>query len=348
MTATMLQATLVKAGEIRVERVPVPTPGPGEVLIKVQRIGVCGSDATIFRGRHPYVKFPVIMGHEFAGEVAALGEGVHGPALGTRVTVIPHLVCGRCPACAREQYNFCESLRCTGAEADGAHREYIAMPARMVLPIPDQMSLDDAALVEPACVAYHAARRGAIKPGDQVLIVGAGPIGVYCLQSCRALGAARVVVADLDPGRLALARSLGADAVIEIGKENLEDGLRRTVGDPKEIDLFFDCVGEQGRVLDGIVGLARRGTRVVVVGVLQNGCQIAHLPDFVQHELTLLGTTMYVPQDYREMIALMGRGLVRSTGMISHRFPLSRIKEVFDLVDQRREPFFKIMLEVDA
>ncbi|MDR3643902.1 MAG: alcohol dehydrogenase catalytic domain-containing protein [Clostridia bacterium] len=347
MAEKMLRVTLVKPREFAIDHTDIPKPAPDEILIRVLRCGVCGSDPTIYFGRHPYVTFPVVMGHEFSGTVAELGEGVTGPAVGTRVTVIPHLVCGECRACKTETYNFCEKLRCTGAEADGAHVEYISMPSKMVLPIPDTMSMEDAAMVEPACVAYHGARRGDLTTSDQVLIIGAGPIGAFCMQSCKALGAKKVIVADMDPWRLELVSSLGADGVIDVSKESLEDGLTRLVGGPKEIDVFYDCVGEKGRVLDQILQLARRGTRVVVIGVLQNGYDLPHLPDFVQHELKLSGTTMYVPRDYRELIDLMGRGVIRTKGMITHHFKLEQIREVFDLIEQKKEPYFKIMLIVN-
>jgi L-iditol 2-dehydrogenase len=347
MSDKMLQVILTQPRVLKVEYVDVPQPGAGEILIKVMRVGICGSDSTIYFGRHPYVKFPVVMGHEFSGKVEALGAGVAGPAPGTRVTVIPHLVCGHCRACRNEIYNFCEDLRCTGAEADGAFTLYKVMPKEMVLPIPETMTLDDAAMVEPACVAYHGARKGEITSQDRVLIIGAGPIGIFCLQSCKTLGAKQVVIADLDPWRLELAGKLGADGVINVLNEGLENGLARLVGGHKEIDVFYDCVGEKGKVLDQILQLARRGSRVVIIGVLQSGYDIPHLPDFVQHELRLSGTTMYIPRDYREMIKLMGEGKVRTDGMITHYYKLSDLLDVFKMIENHRERYFKIMLKVN-
>lgn len=342
---TMLRAVLTEPEKIVMETVSVPEPGAGQILVKVERIGVCGSDPTIFFGRHPYVKYPVVMGHEFSGTVAKLGERVEAPAIGTRVTVIPHLVCGKCEACLTETYNFCESLRCVGAEADGAHCEYIAMPHEMVLPIPDIMSMDDATMVEPASVAYHGAKRGDIIPGDFALVIGAGPIGNFCMQSCRALGA-KTYIADLDAGRLKLAESLGADGTIDVSKETLEDGLTRLCGGREKVTVFYDCVGERGRVFNDILRLAKRGSRIVIVGVLQNGYDIPLLPDFVQHELRISGTTMYTPRDYRDVIAFMGNGVIRTTGMISHYFPFTDVIAVFDMIKQRKEKYFKIMLRV--
>ncbi len=347
MSGKMMRVVLEKPKTLIMDEVPTPVPGKGEVLIKVLRCGVCGSDSTIYYGRHPYVTFPVVMGHEFAGVIEAVGAGVTGLKVGARVTIIPHLVCGKCGPCKTETYNFCEHLKCTGAEADGGHVQYKIMDARMVLPIPDTMTMEDAAMVEPACVGYHGAKRGDIKPGDNVLIIGAGPIGIFTMQSCKVLGAQNVYIADMDAWRLDLASKLGADGVINVANESLPEGLARLAGGHKEIDLFFDCVGEKGKVFDLILQLARRGSRIVVIGVLQNEYVIPHLPDFVQHELRISGTTMYVPQDYREMIQLMGEGKIRTEGMITHYFQLEDIKNVFAMIEKKEERFFKIMLKVN-
>ena len=322
-------------------------PGPGQILVKVMRCGVCGSDITIFHGRHPYVSYPIVMGHEFAGLVEELGEGVSGPAVGTRVTVIPHLVCGQCKPCRTETYNFCEQLRCTGAEADGAHVQYICMQVQMVLPIPDTMSMDVAAMVEPASVAYHGAKRGEITSEDVVLVIGAGPIGIFTMQSVKALGAQCVYIADIDGWRLDLAMHLGADGAINVSQENLETGLVRLTGNAKSVDVFFDCVGEKGVVFDEVLQIARRGSRVVLIGVLQNEYHIPHLPDFIQHELRLSGTTMYTPRDYREVIHLFDTCQIRTDGMITHYFKLSDAVQVFDMINQNKEKYFKIMFTVN-
>ncbi len=348
MEGKMLQVTLEAPGKLKKQMVDIPKPGKDEILVKVKRIGLCGSDPTIFHGLHPYVKYPVVMGHEFSGTVALLGDGVTGPAVGTRVTVIPHLVCGHCKACQNEIYNFCEELRCTGAEADGAHCEYKVMPKEMVLPIPDSMSMDDAALVEPACVGYHAAKRGEVKKNDVALIVGAGPIGNFCMQSVKALGAKKVIIADMDEYRLKLAEATGADGVINVKNETLEEGLIRLAGGPKEVSVFYDCVGGKGQVFNDILLLAARGSRVVIVGVLQNEYNVPNLPDFVQHELRLSGTTMYTPQDYRDMIKLMSEGTITTNGLISHYFRLDEIESVFEnLVEKHTEPYFKVVFMVD-
>lgn len=343
----MIRITLVKPGELVIDQTDIPNPGKDEILLKVERCGVCGSDPTIYRGLHPYAKKQLIMGHEFSGTIEELGEGVKHLKKGMRVTAIPHVVCGKCKPCMTKIYNFCEELKCMGAEADGAHVNFVNVDAKMVLPIPDTMTMDDAAMVEPACVAYHGAKRGEIKTGDIALVVGAGPIGIFALQSCKVLGAKKVIIADLDEWRLNLAKELGADGIINVGKETLEQGLTRLFGNTKDVDVFYDCVGEKGKVFDEILKIARRGTRIVIIGVLQNEYIIPHLPDFVQHELRISGTTMYIPQDYKEVIDLIGKGKISTKGMITHYFKIPEIKEAFKMIDSRKEPFFKIMLTYD-
>ena len=216
----------------------------------------------------------------------------------------------------------------------------------MALPIPARMSLEQAALIEPACVSYHGARRGEITPRDTVLMIGAGPIGNFAMQSCKALGARRVFIADVLDHRLDLARRCGADGVINTARTTLEAGLRELAGDPKAIDVFYDCVGGKGQVLNQILSVARRGARVVVVGVLQKGTEVPLLPDFVQHEIRLSGTTMYVPQDYREMMSLMSRREILTESVVTHHFGFEEIPKVFEMIDARQEPFFKIMINV--
>jgi len=344
----MIRVTLVKPGEFEIDQAEEPTPGKDEILLKVIRCGVCGSDPTIYRGLHPYAKKSLVMGHEFSGTVEALGENVTHLKKGQRVTVIPHVVCGKCKPCQTETYNFCEELKCMGAEADGAHVGYVNVDAKMALPIPDNMSMEDAAMIEPACVSYHGARRGNIKPGDTALVVGAGPIGIFAMQSCKVLGAGKVIIADLDESRLKLSKDLGADGIINVSKETLAEGLTRILGNPKDVDVFYDCVGEKGKVFDDILKIARRGTRIVMIGVLQNEYIVPHLPDFVQHELSISGTTMYVPQDFRDMIELMSAGKISTKGMITHHFKLDEINDVFKMIDGRKEPFLKIMLTYDS
>ena len=347
MVGKMWRAVLVEPALFVTEEVDIPSPKPGEALIKVGRVGVCGSDISALHDKHPYIHRPIVLGHEVSGVVVeADAESRLGP--GTRVAVIPHLVCGSCGPCSKEVYNLCENLKCIGAQADGAHSEYIVMDEKMVLPIPDDLSLDDAAMVEPAAVAYHGIKRTGIGSNDSIFIVGAGPIGIFAMQSAKALGAKAVYIADIDSWRLSLASKLGADGVIDLSVESMSDGLTRLAGSPKQISVMADCVGGKGDVLNQLIELAPRGSRIVMIGVLGNNYDIPALPNFVEHELALFGTTMYVPQDYREVIDHMSAGRISTEGMVTHTFDLKDLPAAFDMIDDRREPFFKVMFRVSG
>lgn len=343
----MRKLVLNKPYELEMTTAPIPEPTENQVRIFVKKIGICGSDPTIYKGLHPYVSYPLVMGHEVSGVIDKVGKNVSADRIGERVAVIPHIVCHECDACKKGVYNFCETLKCTGAEADGAHCDYFCIEAEMAVKIPDEMSLEEAAMVEPACVAYHGAKRGNIQKGETVLVIGAGPIGLFCMQSCFALGAGKVFVADMDKNRLELATKLGATGTIAVGEQDLKETLTQYLGSEKKVDVFYDCVGEKGVVLNNILSLARRGSKVVVIGVLQNAYNVPLLPDFVQHELSLSGTTMYVPQDYYEMIDLMGKKTIKTDGMVSQHISLEEVPTMLDDIVNRRVKTYKVIIDVN-
>jgi L-iditol 2-dehydrogenase len=339
----MWRTVLVEPGRFIREQVPVPVPAPGEVLVRVTHVGVCGSDLAALHGKHPYIQCPIVLGHECSGVIAG-GDDKTLP-VGTRVAVNPTLPCFACDACQHERYNMCATRRCIGAQADGAHAEYVVVPAGMALPIPDSMSLRDAALIEPMAVAYHGLKRVGDLSGRRVMVVGAGPIGISAVQSAQVLGAQSVWVADLDPRRLQLACNLGAQGTIDVSKESLGDGMARMNAGAAPADVLVDCVGGKGAVLDQLVLKAPRGADVLVVGVLAYGYDMPNLPDFVEHELTLYGTTMYVNQDYREVIDHIAAGRLRTDGLVTHTYSLDNIAEAFAEIEAGRDFFFKVVLE---
>lgn len=342
----MQQTTLVAPKTFTQTTAPIPTPDADEVLVRVAYVGVCGSDISAYFGRHPYVHPPIVLGHEFSGIVTARG-GTGGLAIGTRVTALPHLGCRTCRACRAGRFNLCHALRVIGCQAPGAHAEYVRVPADMAVPLPEAISLEDGALVEPAAVAFHAMRRAAPAANDKVLVLGAGPIGNFAMQCARVLGAGAVYVADLDPGRTTLATALGADGVINLSTETLDDGLARLAGGPEGIDLFVDCVGAHGEALEQLLQLAPRGSRLLVPGLFAANAPLPSLPNLVEHELTLIGTAMYVPQDYTDVLAHLAAGRLRTDGLVTHRFSRADIPAAFAMIDARREPFFKVIFTAD-
>ena len=205
----MLQQVMTAPGVIEFREVPIPEPKAGEVLVKIMRIGVCGSDIHVYHGEHPFTKYPVTQGHEVSGEIAALGKGVTSLRVGQRVTIEPQVVCGRCYPCRHGKYNLCEELKVMGFQTTGTASEFFAVDAAKITPLPDTMSFNEGAMIEPLAVAVHAAKRFPELAGAKVAILGSGPIGILLAQSCKALGAAQVLITDISDARLELARSCG-------------------------------------------------------------------------------------------------------------------------------------------
>lgn len=341
----MNRMRLVDLKTIVSERVEIPVPEKDQVLIKVVNIGVCGSDISAFYGKHPYIPCPIVLGHEFSGYIEKVGADVKNFELGTKVTVLPHVGCGKCEACKNETYNLCEDLKVIGCQTTGAHAEFVIAPAKVVFKLPDTMSMEEGAFVEPASVGYHGVKKAMI-PGDNVLIMGSGTIGAFALQAAVALGAKKVIIADYLEERLELAKNLGASGVINLSAETLEEGLTRIIGSPKKIDYFCECVGGNGKAMEQIIKIARRGTRIASIGIISNNYSLPNLPDVTEHELKLFGSSMFVPSDFKDVIELMGQGKIKVDGMITHRYKLTDIKKMYEMIDSKKEKFFKIMISI--
>jgi L-iditol 2-dehydrogenase len=326
------------------KRTDIPDTGDTEALIEVSHVGICGSDIAAYHGEHPAIECPITMGHEFSGTVARQDPHGVAPEEGRRVTVIPHRPCRDCRGCHDEMYNRCDDLKVIGCQAPGAFAEYVAVPADMVVPIPDDMSMQQAAMVEPAAVAVHAAGRADLSGGETVLVMGAGPIGIFAMQALKTAGAGEVYISDLDESRLALASELGADGTINIFETTVEAALEDLVGGHRNIDLWTDCVGHGGQALDQALDLARRGTDILLVGVLASDYESRNLINVSEHELRIIGTTMYTPEDYDRTIELVAGGSIRTGGMVTHEYGASDIAEAFTLIDEKHEDFFKIMI----
>lgn len=216
----MKQAVMIAPGQIMIHEIEAPKPGPGEVLLKIHRIGVCGSDVHVYHGKHPYTGYPVVQGHEFSASVEAVGEGVSGLRPGQKVTSMPQIVCGVCAPCRRGDYHICDKLKVQGFQAPGCGQEYWVTTAASIIPLPDTFTYEQGALVEPVSVAVHAVSRAGDLAGRRVAVLGAGPIGNLVAQVARAEGA-RVLITDLSPYRLDVARQCGLENVSNAKEETL-------------------------------------------------------------------------------------------------------------------------------
>ena len=228
----MKQAVMTAPGRIEFQDVPVPKPRPGEVLLRVNRIGVCGSDVHVYHGEHQYVKYPLIQGHELAAEIAELGEQVRGFSVGQKVTIQPQVYCGRCYQCTHGSYHICENLKVMGFQLPGCAREFLSVPAEKLIELPAELSLDQGALIEPVAVAVHAIGRAASIRGKRVLVLGAGGAGAAAVVAALAAGASRVSVRNRTGQRASDLVSALADP--RVSREHAEP-------DPGDWDLVIQA-----------------------------------------------------------------------------------------------------------
>jgi L-iditol 2-dehydrogenase len=339
------QAVMTAPGEIEFREIEKPQPAPDEVLIDVRRIGVCGSDIHVYHGQHPYTDYPVVQGHEVSGVVAALGGAVTGVSVGDTVTFQPQVVCGECYPCTHGMYHICEHLKVMGFQTDGAAQDAIAVPAEKVLAVPDPVSLDEAAMVEPIAVAVHALRRsGEDLAGKQVLVLGAGTIGNLVAQVAQASGATALIT-DVTDYKIAKARACGIDAAVNTRTTALEAALAAHFGD-RRADLILECVGVQPTITQAVTN-ARKGTTIVVVGVFGETPRV-DLGLVQDRELSLVGTLMYQQQDYERAIDLVASGGLSLASMITHRFPFDAYPEAYEAVEDADGDYLKVMIELDA
>jgi L-iditol 2-dehydrogenase len=320
MPVTMQVSVLRGVRDVAIEERPVPDVGPGEVLVKVCSVGVCGSDVHYYEhGRIGdfVVTSPLILGHEAGGVIVAVGKGVPEHRVGERVAIEPGVPCRRCDQCRHGRYNLCPDISFFATPpVDGAFAEYVAMPADFVFPVPDSLSDDAAGLIEPLSVGVWANRKAGTTAGTTLLVSGAGPIGLLVAAVARAEGAAEIVVSDIDPQRLELARAYGATRVADARDTEALDGI--------EVDAFVDCSGAAPAVAGGIRALRGDGT-AVLVGM---GADEMVLPvSLIQNkEIRLTGTFRYA-NTWPAAIALAASGAVDLDGMVTGRVGLDRAEE---------------------
>ena len=261
----MKQVRLVEPQKIILEEVAKPQLDENQVLIKVKRIGICGSDIHAYYDKHPYISCPIVQGHEFSGEIAETGKSVDSFFPGEKVTVMPQLVCGQCYPCTHGRYHICNDLKVLGCQTDGAAREYIPVDHQLVIKLPEGLSYDDGAMVEPLAVGVHAVKRLGDVSRMNLMVIGAGPIGNLTAQAAKGLGARKLLITDISDFRLEIAGQCGIDFTVDVSQNLLEAKLDEAFG-PNRADAILECVGVQEAIADAI-DLARKGTDIVVVGV---------------------------------------------------------------------------------
>lgn len=333
------------AGDVRYVDVETPEPKQGEVLIRVKAVSICGSDLNGYRGKSPFRVPPLIMGHEFSGEIAKLGEGVKGINVGDRVIVETNLYCGECPNCKAGFINICENRKIIGTTMkagsyNGAMAEYVVAPANKVIKLPDNVSFNAAALIEPLANVLHAIKHVGSLKGKEVAVYGAGPIGLLTIMSAKYFGAKRIFAMEVLDNRLEMAKECGADVVINPNREKASDVVRKMTDDAG-VDVVFDAVGFAETVKDS-AEMVRNGGTVVWIGLGATTVELDY-KKAVARELGFKGTYMYIT----EMIE--GLEILKSGGMdvekiITGVYPLSEGPKVFEELASGKSKDIKVIL----
>ena len=339
----MKQAMLVEPQKVIFRDVDKPRPGPGQVLVQVRRIGVCGSDIHAYYGKHPYISCPIVQGHEFAGRITEVGPDVRALRAGDDVTVMPQLVCGQCYPCRHGDYHICNSLKVIGCQADGAAQEFLAVDQDLVVKLPAGMDYDSGAMVEPVAVGAHAVGRLGSVEGKKVLVLGAGPIGNLTAQAVRGLGAAAVAISDLSDFRLEVARACGIPHAVNPAKRDLASSVREAFG-PDGADAILECVGVEETVGQAI-SLARKGTDIVIVGVFGEKPRV-DIGLVQDKELRLIGTLMYKAEDYRTAIDLVQSGRVNLKPLMTRHFPFEKYPDAYHYIEKNRDRTMKVLIDL--
>ena len=340
----MIQQVMTAPREIGFVDIPIPQPGVGQVLLKMKRIGVCGSDIHVYHGKHPYTSYPVTQGHEVSARIVSLGDGVRDLKPGQKVTVEPQVYCGKCYPCTHGRYNLCENLKVMGFQSTGMAGEYFAVDASKVTPLPDNISYDEGAMIEPLAVTIHAARRAGDVSGKNFAVIGAGPIGILLIQSLKALGAGKVLATDISDYRLGIAAKCGADRTVNTQDRDFGEVLLETFG-PDRADVIYDCAGNNISLNQAIQN-ARKGSRLVLVAVFAN-LATADMAKLNDSELTLDTSMMYRHEDYVDAIRLVSEGKIRLKPLMSKHFPLREYGKAYEFIDENREFVMKVLIDID-
>jgi L-iditol 2-dehydrogenase len=343
----MKAVRLYGPGDFRIDDLAVPEPGSGQVLLQILTVGVCGSGVHYFLdggiGDDKVVE-PFVIGHEFSARIAALGLGVEGPPVGTRVAVEPAISCGKCEFCLEGHPNLCENiLFCSTPPTQGALQEYMVHPADLVFPIPDSINDAEGSVLEPLGIAMHTLRVAKLHPGDTIAILGAGPIGLLTLQVALLSGARAAYVTDLVPERLAMAKEYGAAATFKADEGDPGAWIvEQTNG--RGVDVAFEAAWADETVAQAAM-MARRGGKVIMIGIPRENEAIfpAH---FVRRKGLTIKYVRRMKHTYPRAIAMVRDGLIDVSSLITHSFSLEQAAKAYDLVALREDGVLKAVIEI--
>lgn len=341
----MKAAVMRNTREIHIEEYPVPVVGPDEVLIEVVAVGICGSDLHYYShgriGKYVVDK-PFILGHECSGNVAAVGSQVQRFRVGDRVAIEPGVTCGTCDACKQGRYNLCPDVEFLATPPfDGAFAQYIKIRQDFVFPIPDELSYEAAALVEPFSVGIHAAARTGLQPGSTIAIMGMGPVGLMAVAAAKAYGAATIIVTDLEPLRLEAAKEMGATHVINIREQDPLEQIRNITGGAG-VDVAWETAGNP-KALQASLAALRRGGKLAIVGLPAQDEIPLNVPFIADNEVDIYGIFRYA-NTYPKGIQFLASGIVDANKLVTDKYPLEQTYEAMERALNHKSECLKIVV----
>lgn len=343
---TMMAIRLHAPGDLRTDQIPVPKPGPGEVLVQVHRCGVCGTDLHIAKGNFPAPNLPLTLGHEFSGTVAVVGDQVTGVDVGDRVVADINTSCGRCYFCSRGQKLFCTDVAQLGVHTAGGLAEYVVAPAVNLHVLPAAISLDAAAYVEPLACAIHGQDRIGIRSGDRVLIIGGGPMGLAHIALARLNGAAQVIVSEPDPARRERANRMGADVVVDPFAAPLAVTLAKLT-DGIGPDVVIEAVGSIP-TYESAIAVVRRGGKVLAYGAAPQEAEMSLRPfDIYSKELTIVGSYAGAYDTWPRAVELIAGGRFDPALIVDSVRPLDQAVEAIRGLEHDRSTV-KVHIQVSS
>ena len=339
----MKQAILTSPETITFSEIDKPVIKPNEILMKVKNIGICGSDIHAYYGKHPFMSFPIRLGHEMAGEIVEIGSEVTGFEVGELITAMPKEFCHECEPCKAGRYNICNTLDVIGCQTPGAACEYFNVDAALVKKVPAELDAELTATIEPAAVGVHAVRRSGSVAGMNVVVLGAGTIGNVTAQAAMAEGAKSVLITDLSDYRLELAKTCGIPHAANTGKVSLQEAIDEAFGG-ECADIFFECIGI-GAAVNQAIECSKKGHDIVIVGVYGTTPQI-NMAWVQDREFRLIGSLMYVEKDFQDTIDYMAAGKINMRPLISKVFKFDEYQEAFKYIEKNKDTSLKILIEM--
>ncbi|MBP6182794.1 alcohol dehydrogenase catalytic domain-containing protein [Flavobacterium sp.] len=340
----MRQAIMLKPGVIEFREVDKPGAlKENQILLNIKKIGVCGSDIHVFHGEHPATPYPVVQGHEYAGIVEAIGSAVTKVKVGMQATARPQLVCGKCGPCLRGQYNACQNLKVQGFQAPGVAQDYFVVEEDRLVVIPESMSLDQGAMIEPASVGAHATGRATNLKGKNVVVSGAGTIGNLVAQFAKARGAKKVLITDLSEYRLEKAKECGIDEVLNLKETSFAEGVKKCFGD-EGFQVGFESAGVQAS-LDVLIENVEKGGEVVILGVFSKN-PVINMFYVGEHELNVFGSMMYLHEDYLLAVEMIASGKIKTAPLLTDRFSFEKYLDAYHHIEKKGGETLKVMIDL--